>query len=92
VLQQIKYGLVQQLYSPPYAEYVTGLGISNLRDRQERGEIFDLAPGELIDDACIVVLLKRELPESLPPPSEPEGVRLFYDVVGEMELHEVVER
>ena len=72
-------------FSDPYTQYVNGCGISNLRVRQEiKKDQLELRDGESLDDLCLSVMFKTEPPKDLEFPSEYRGVRVFYEVVGEI--------
>lgn len=74
------------LFSEPYSQYANGCGISKLKVRRIIKENFELRDGESLEDLCLSVMFEREPPKDLEFPSEYKGVRVFYDVVGEIKL------
>ena len=77
----------QQTYffSEPFNQYVNGFGISSLRVKQDIKKYkLKLGDGESLDDLCLSVMFRTEPPKDLEFPSEYKGVRVFYEVVGEI--------
>ncbi len=72
-------------FSDPYKVYVNGCGISNLEVMQHtRQEKIDLKHGESLEDLCLRVMLRKIPPKDLEFPTEYNGVRVFYQVVGKI--------
>lgn len=72
-------------FSEPYSEYVNSCGISNLRVVQNiKKKSFDLRDEESLDDLCLSIMFKKEPPKDLDFPSEYKGLRVFYEVVGDI--------
>ena len=69
------------MHTEPYKKYTNGCGISKIKVKQND---LDLKEGESLDDLCLSVFLREEPPKSLDLPSEYKGVRVFYEVVGEI--------
>ena len=82
-VQKLKEKFVKEhMMAYPYDEYITGVGISNLRVMYEKREI-ELKENESLDDLCLSVYFKKQPPEHLEFPEEYSGVRVFYQVSGE---------
>ncbi len=79
--------MAKYLTVAPLSEYFSGCGISNLRIKQETTKsVLPLRKGESLDDLCLHVLLNREPSKDIKLPSEYRGVRVFYQVVGEITM------
>jgi len=72
------------LFQEPFSNYVNLVGTSSLNAMQRRGEKFDLKAGETLDDLCIGVGFKEQPPENLEFPTDYKGVRVFYEIMGEI--------
>ena len=85
-VKQVKKEFQQKyFFGEPYGQYVNGCGISNLGIRQDvKKDALDLRAGESLDDLCLSVTFSTTPPKSLEFPSEYGGVRVFYDVIGEI--------
>lgn len=84
VVQKLKEDFKQEYASKePYNNYINGIGITILRVQKETvRKQFKLKKGETLDDLCLSVYLKEELPKDLDLPSEYKGVRVFYTKMG----------
>lgn len=76
-----------------FKEYVVGFERSNLKTMSEDGlfgsHIFGVDESE--GDPCLVVLLKKELPEELELPSRYKTYRVFSKVVGDIVLEDAAD-
>ena len=71
----------------PYSQYINGVELNTLDTMQsKRKDTLDLKKNETLDDACIGVLLREEPPEGLGFPSEYKGLRVFYEVTGDITI------
>lgn len=83
-LEPIQEDLIQK-YMLGDPDNFSGCGISNLRVRKEiKKDKFELRAGESLDDLCLSVMFRKEPPKDLELPSEYRGVRVFYEVIGEV--------
>lgn len=72
-------------FSEPYNEYVNSCGISKLQVIREIGrKNISLRKGESLEDLCLSVTFRKDPPKDLEFPSEYRGVRVLYEVVGEI--------
>lgn len=75
----------EYMMTSPYDQYVNGCGVSSLSTKQDHEGIeINLREGESLDDLCLSVFLKKSPPKDLELPAEYEGVKVFYEVVGEV--------
>ncbi|MFH1638612.1 MAG: hypothetical protein ABIB71_09360 [Candidatus Woesearchaeota archaeon] len=73
-------------FKDPYNKYMNLVGISTLKmagmDKK------DLKKGESLDDYCITVGLRTDLPKGLSVPDVYQSSRVFYDIRGEITAYE----
>ena len=85
-VQDIKDDYIKQyMDTAPYDQYINGCGISKLKVKQNLENI-TLKKGESLDDLCLSVLCGKQPPQNLNLPSEYQGVRVFYEVVGDINI------
>ena len=70
-----------------YEPYICGCGITTLWSMKQRIPDFKLGSGESLNDICLHILLKQDLPEDLKFPKaektkDGKEIKLFCDVVG----------
>lgn len=85
-LKKIKKGFKKDyFFVEPFNKYINGCGISNISVQKGKlGIELDLKKGETLEDLCLYVTLKKKALGSLGLPAEYKGVRVFYEVMGEI--------
>lgn len=82
-VQDIQNDYIKQYMSTaPYNQYINGCGISKLKSKPD----ITLKKGESLDDLCLSVLCGKQPPQNLNLPLEYQGVKVFYDVVGNINI------
>lgn len=83
-VRKIKKEYVQEyFFKEPYSNYINSCGISKLAIKNRNNNI-KLEDGEELSDLCIGVGFEKEPPKDLDFPDKYKGVRVFYEVIGEI--------
>ncbi|MBI5065055.1 hypothetical protein HZA97_02355 [Candidatus Woesearchaeota archaeon] len=86
-LEQIREDFEKEYYfKPPYDSYINGTGLVPLKELKNSGQKLKLKKGESLDDLCLHVTLSKELPSNVKLPELYKKVRVFYEIIGEIEL------
>ena len=71
---------------PPYASYINGTGLVSFKELKNSGQNIKLKKGESLDDLCLHVTLSKTPPSNLNLPDLYKNIRVFYELIGEIEL------
>lgn len=85
-VKSIQNQFYQEYFRQPYNEVMSTVGIARLQGMQKKEKNIQLREGESLEDWCLSVHLRKEPPVHVTFPTEYEGVRVFYEIGGNITL------
>jgi len=84
-IEQLKEAYVSKyMDQKPWSEYINGVGISKVGLQLELQKGYTPRNDGTLDNLCLSVTLRREIPDDLRLPEKFQEVSVYYKVVGEI--------